>query len=71
MVSWCKNKERVLIDGQQLKPILDRTAYVESFILRNLFTYKPNLRLSIWKTTPAAIPTSTPCRLPIVISIGV
>lgn len=30
-------REKVLIDGQQLKPILDRTAYVESSMLRSRF----------------------------------
>jgi len=35
------DKEKVLIDGQQLKPILDRTAYVESSMLRSRFIEIP------------------------------
>jgi len=34
-------KEKVLIDGKQLKPILDRTAYVESSMLRSRFIEIP------------------------------
>ena len=34
-------KEHVLIDGNQLKPILDRTAYVESSMLRSRFIEIP------------------------------
>ncbi|NNK94364.1 MAG: hypothetical protein HKP41_08440, partial [Desulfobacterales bacterium] len=34
-------KEHVLIDGKQLKPILDRTAYVESSMLRSRFIEIP------------------------------
>ncbi len=35
------DREKVLIDGKQLKPILDRTAYVESSILRSRFIEVP------------------------------
>jgi hypothetical protein len=35
------DREKVLIDGKQLKPILDRTAYVESSILRSRFIEIP------------------------------
>ncbi|MFC1832431.1 hypothetical protein ACFL0S_10485 [Thermodesulfobacteriota bacterium] len=35
------DKEKVLIDGLQLKPILDRTAYVESSMLRSRFIEIP------------------------------
>lgn len=35
------DQEKVLIDGQQLKPILDRTAYVESSLLRSRFIEIP------------------------------
>ena len=34
-------REKVLIDGKQLKPILDRTAYVESSMLRSRFIEIP------------------------------
>jgi hypothetical protein len=34
-------REKVLIDGQQLKPILDKTAYVESSMLRSRFIEIP------------------------------
>ena len=34
-------RENVLIDGEQLKPILDRTAYVESSMLRSRFIEIP------------------------------
>ena len=34
-------KEKVMIDGKQLKPILDRTAYVESSMLRSRFIEIP------------------------------
>lgn len=35
------DREKVLIDGKQLKPILDRTAYVESSMLRSRFIEVP------------------------------
>ena len=35
------DREKVLIDGAQLKPILDRTAYVESSMLRSRFIEIP------------------------------
>lgn len=35
------DREKVLIDGKQLKPILDRTAYVESSMLRSRFIEIP------------------------------
>lgn len=35
------DREKVLIDGEQLKPILDRTAYVESSMLRSRFIEIP------------------------------
>jgi len=35
------DREKVLIDGKQLKPILDRTAYVESSVLRSRFIEVP------------------------------
>ncbi len=34
-------REKVLIDGKQLKPILDKTAYVESSMLRSRFIEMP------------------------------
>jgi hypothetical protein len=35
------DREKVLIDGKQLKPILDKTAYVESSMLRSRFIEVP------------------------------
>jgi hypothetical protein len=35
------DREKVLIDGEQLKPILDKTAYVESSMLRSRFIEVP------------------------------
>jgi hypothetical protein len=35
------DREKVLIDGEQLKPILDKTAYVESSMLRSRFIEIP------------------------------
>ena len=40
-VSSLMDREKVLIDGEQLKPILDKTAYVESSMLRSRFIKIP------------------------------
>jgi len=41
IASFFMDREKVLIDGKQLKPILDRTAYVESSMLRSRFIEIP------------------------------
>lgn len=41
VANFFMNKEKVLIDGKQFKPILDRTAYVESSMQRSRFIEIP------------------------------
>lgn len=41
VAQYFMEREKVLIDGKQLKPILDRTAYVESSMLRSRFIEIP------------------------------